>query len=93
MFVHLSIHYPKPEHEAALIASMHRFGAAAAAAPGLVNAAAFKDERSGRLIGLAIWESRAQWETSVELMGAAVEDDDFDLWEERPPEVFHLINV
>ena len=26
MFILMSIHHPRPEHEAALIASMHRYG-------------------------------------------------------------------
>ena len=34
MFVNLSIHYPKAQHRRDLIDSMHRFGAAAAGAPG-----------------------------------------------------------
>ena len=90
MFVHISIHYPKPEYEQDLVASMHRFAAAVAGAPGLLSANALKDERSGRLVGLAIWESRPRWEAGVETMRKAVEADDFDLWEEREPDVFLL---
>jgi heme-degrading monooxygenase HmoA len=93
MFVHLSIHYPRPEHEADLIASMHRFGAAAAGAPGLVHAAVLKDAASGRLIGLMIWTSRAAWQEGVERSRAVVAGDDFDLWEERDPEGFLLDEV
>jgi len=66
MFVHLSIHYPRSDHEAELVASMHRFGAAAAAAPGLLHAATLKEERSPRLVGLTVWDSRAAWEAGVE---------------------------
>jgi heme-degrading monooxygenase HmoA len=90
VFVHLSVHYPKPEYEQDLVASMHSFAAAVAGAPGLVSADALKDERSGRLVGLALWESRSRWEAGVETMRKAVEDDDFDLWEEREPDVFLL---
>ncbi len=93
MFVHLSIHYPRADHEGELVASMHRFGAAAAAAPGLLHAATLKDERSPRLVGLTMWESRAAWEAGVERSRKAVEHDDFDLWEEREPESFLLDEV
>jgi heme-degrading monooxygenase HmoA len=67
---------------------MHRFGAAAAGAPGLLQVATLKDEESGRLIGLMVWTSRAAWEAGVGPSRAAVEHDDFDLWEEREPESF-----
>jgi len=93
MFVHLSIHYPRADHEAELVASMHRFGAAAAVAPGLLHAATLKDERSPRLVGLTVWSSRAAWEAGVERSRAAVAGDDFDLWEEREPESFLLDEV
>ncbi len=35
MIIHLSIHRPKPDKEADLVASMHRFAAAAAGLPGV----------------------------------------------------------
>jgi hypothetical protein len=92
VFVNLSIHYPKAEYEAALIASMQRFGAAAGA-PGLLHAMTMKDERSGRLVGLMVWTSREAWETGIGRSRTAVEDDDFDLWEEREPEGFLLNEV
>lgn len=93
MFVNLSIHYPTAEYEADLIASMHRFGAAAAEAPGLLHAMTTKDERSGRLVGLMVWSSRQAWETGLDQSRKAVEGDDFDLWEEREPEGFLLNEV
>jgi heme-degrading monooxygenase HmoA len=93
MFVHLSIHYPRPESEADLVASMHRFGAALAGAPGLLSVATLKDERSARLVGLTTWASRADWEAAIAGARAAVAHDDFDLWEERDPEVMVLDHV
>ena len=93
MFVHTSIHYPRPQYEVDLIASMHRFGAAVTGAPGLLHVATLKDERSGRLVGLMVWASRKAWEAGIEPARAAVEHDDFGLWEEREPEVFLLDEV
>jgi heme-degrading monooxygenase HmoA len=93
MFVNMSIHSPRPEFERDLIASMHRFGAAAAGAPGLLHAMTTKDEASGRLVGLMVWTSREAWEAAIERSRAAVEHDDFDLWEEREPEGFRLDEV
>lgn len=88
MFVNLSIHHPRPGYEPDLIASMHRFGAAAAGAPGLLHVATLKDEEAGRLIGLMVWTSRAAWKAGIGPSRAAVANDDFDLWEEHEPEGF-----
>jgi heme-degrading monooxygenase HmoA len=93
MFVHLSIHYPRPEHEGDLIASMQRFGAALAGAPGLVAVATLADDRSARLVGLTTWASRAAWEDAIERAREAVEHDAFELWEQRAPEVLVLDEV
>lgn len=93
MFVHTSIHYPRAEREGELIASMHRFGAALAEAPGLLSVATLKDERSARLVGLTTWASRADWEAAIERARAVVADDEFELWEERDPDVLVLDEV
>jgi heme-degrading monooxygenase HmoA len=90
MFVHLAIHYPKPEYAADLLASMHRVDKAAQGAPGLVQIGAWRDERTGRLVGLAMWESAEAFQASAERIFQVLEDEPFDLWFERPPDVFHL---
>ena len=90
MFVRLAIHYPKPEYAANLLASMHRVDKAAQGAPGLVQIGAWRDERTGRLVGLAMWESAEAFRASAERIFQVVEDEPFDLWFERPPDVFHL---
>jgi heme-degrading monooxygenase HmoA len=93
MIVHMSIHTPKPDKEQDLIASMHRFGAAAAGQPGLIDAKTLRDRRTGRLIGMARWDDEASWATGVEVMRAAVAGDPFDEWEDGEPEGFLLEEV
>lgn len=90
MFIHLAIHHPKPEHADDLLASMHRVDEAAQGAAGLIQIGAWRDERSDRLVGLAIWESAEAFQASVERIFQAVADDPFDQWLEQPPDVFHL---
>jgi heme-degrading monooxygenase HmoA len=90
MFVHLAIHHPKPEHIEDLLASMHRVDSAAKGSPGLVQIGAWRDARSDRLVGLAIWESRDAFEASKERIFDAVADDPIMDWSTRPPESFHL---
>jgi heme-degrading monooxygenase HmoA len=90
MFVHLAVHYPKPECAADLLASMGRVDEAAQGSPGLVQIGAWQDQRSGRLVGIAMWESQDAFAASAERIFQAVADDPFDQWLERPPDVFHL---
>jgi heme-degrading monooxygenase HmoA len=52
MFVHLAIHYPRPEHVDDVLASMHRVDKAAEGTPGLIQMGAWRDENSNRLVGL-----------------------------------------
>jgi len=54
MIIHLSIHRPKPDKEVDLVASMHRFAAAAAGLPGFIEARTLRDTRGGRLVGMAL---------------------------------------
>jgi heme-degrading monooxygenase HmoA len=91
MFIHLAIHHPKPEHADDLLASMHRVDQAAQGSPGLVQIGAWRDERSDRLIGLAVWESAEAFQASVERIFDVVADDPFDQWLLQPPDVFHLV--
>ena len=82
MFMLMSIHHPKPEHEAALIDSMHRYGNAIKGQAGLRSIHTLKDQKSRRLVGLAVFESREDFERLAPLARAAVKDDPFDAWEE-----------
>lgn len=86
----MSIHYPKPEKRQLLIESMHRFGKAMEGKKGLIMVHTTKDEDSNRLIGLAIWDSKENWLNARSAMIEAVKDDQFEEWELKPPEVYHL---
>ncbi len=93
MYVILSIHHPKPEHEAALIDSMHRFGNAVRGKPSCIRIHTLKDEHSSRLVGLAIFESPEAWQRLAPLAREAVKDDPFDVWEELEIDGFVLNEV
>jgi heme-degrading monooxygenase HmoA len=90
MFIHLAVHHPKPEYAADLLASMNRVDRAAQGAPGLIRIGAWRDKKSGRLVGLAEWESEEAFEAEVDRIFEVVADDPFDVWLDQPPEVFHL---
>jgi heme-degrading monooxygenase HmoA len=90
MFVHLAIHYPRPEYVDDVLASMHRVNEAAEGTPGLVQIGAWRDESSNRLVGLARWESQEAFEAAAERIFQVVANDPWDQWCERPIDVFHL---
>ena len=93
MFILMSIHHPQPEYEAALIDSMHRYGNAIRGKPGLISIHALKDEMSTRLVGLAIFQSKADFERLAPIAREAVKDDPFDVWEKVPIEGFKLSEI
>ena len=93
MIVHLAIHSPKPEHAGDVIASMHHFAEAASGQRGLRSVHTLRHAETGRLVGLALWESRQAFEQGVTAMRAAVQDDPFEDWEVRGPEVYLLEEV
>jgi heme-degrading monooxygenase HmoA len=90
MFIHLAVHHPKPEYADDLLVSMRRVEKAAEGAPGLIQIGAWRDQSSGRIVGLAVWESQGAFEASAQRIFQVVKDEPFDLWLERPIDVFHL---
>ena len=93
MFVNISVHRIRPGKEALMIDSMRRFGEAAQKAGGIQRIHTLKDERSGALVGLAIWDSREAYEAAGPALMAAVEGDDFDDWREGPWASYHCVEV
>jgi hypothetical protein len=93
MFILLSIHHPRPEHEAALIDSMHRYGDAIRGRPGLVSIHTLKDQDSARLVGLAIFSSQEDFERLAPIARAAVKADPFQVWEEVEIDGLRLVQV
>jgi hypothetical protein len=91
-FVHLAVHYPKPEHAEDRLASMRGVDDAAQGAPGLISIGAWRDLRSGRVIGLALWESKEAFDAAIPGIFASLDDPDPDgEWDERPADSFHLV--
>lgn len=89
----MSIHFPKKGKENFLIESMHRFGNAMEGKEGLIMAHTTKDEELNCLVGLAIWDSKENWLKARPAMIEAVKDDSFEEWEEKSPQVFHLVDI
>ncbi len=90
MFVVISIHSPHADKEKYLIDSMHRYGEASKAHKGLVSVHTLKDEKTGELVGLAIWDSEESYLAARPDLMKATEGDDFDSWEMQPSKVHRL---
>jgi quinol monooxygenase YgiN len=93
-FAHLTIKYPKPEHIEDVLASMQRVADAAQGARGLIRIGPWRDTRSGRVVGLAIWESKAAFEAAMPEVFRSYDDPDPEgTWEERPTDIMHITAV
>jgi heme-degrading monooxygenase HmoA len=90
VFVHLAIHKPRPGQADAMLRSMNEFGEAMQKGTGFLLHGALRDERSNRLVGLAVWESREAWEAAIGAAREAIADMDIDELLEEPPDVFLL---
>jgi hypothetical protein len=90
LFVHVAVHHPKPEHVDDVLASMQQVAEVAAGAPGLVQIGPWRDARSGRLVGLSLWESEDAFRAAMPGIFAIVDHDPDDTWEQAPIESFHL---
>jgi len=90
VFVHLAVHEPRPGKEDEILESMQRFGSSATGAPGFRFHAALPDERTTRLVRMAIWDSREAWAAAIGGMREAAANVDFDALLERDPDVFLL---
>lgn len=92
-FVHIAIHRPRAGKSGDLTESMHRMRDAILAQPGAIDCYTLRDDESGALIGLAMWQSRAHYLAARPAMMAAVGDDPFDEWEDAPPDLFRMSPV
>ena len=86
-YLFLALHYPKPEYESDLLAAMRRFDEALRRAPGLQRIGTWREPESGRIVGLALWDSQEAFESALQANAAVLDEIQSDVWEERPREV------
>jgi len=90
MIIFVSEHNPHPDKEGLLVDSMHRYCEAARKQKGLLDVYTLKDEKTGKLFGLAIWESEEDYQAARPALAKATEGDDFDSWEKEPVKGYRL---
>ncbi|WP_382305417.1 hypothetical protein [Herbiconiux sp. UC225_62] len=79
----VSVHSPKPDHRAAVIDSMSRYSRVAREQPGLMWTGIVDDD-TGRLVGIAVWDSLDSAVAARPALMAEVGDDPFTDWDEHP---------
>ena len=72
---------------------MNRYGEAAKRQKGLVSIRTLKDESTGELFGLAIWDLESSYQSARPALMKATEGDDFDSWEKEPMRGYRLRSV
>ena len=72
---------------------MHRYSETAKRQKGLVSVHTLKDENTGELFGIAIWDSHDSYMAARPALMKATETDDFDSWEKEPKGVHRLKSV
>ena len=77
MYVSVGIHHPKPGMEQAILQTMERFGKAQRGKKGLIIVFAWKDDKTGALVGTALWDTKADFESARPDMEKALEGVDF----------------
>ena len=92
-YLSLAMHYPKPEHVEDLLGAMKRLGAALHTLPGLLEATAWQDHASGRIVAISTWESEQAFLHARPVIGEVIKDVPFDEWEAQPRELFNFDEV
>ena len=93
MFVNISVHRIREGNESLMLDSMHRYAAAARKAAGLREVYSLRDERTGALLGLAIWDSQEAYEAASATIMEAVAGDDLDAWHVEPWTSYHCVEA
>jgi heme-degrading monooxygenase HmoA len=87
------LHYPKPDMTDKIIAAMKKYKMAMDGKDGHRETHLLRDTKTGKLIGMAFWDSKAQWKEVYQEIEAAVNNEPFYEWEDMPPKVYHLEEV
>ena len=82
MYVTIGIHHPKPGKEQEVLDSMVRFGNAQKMHKGLITTFAWKDDKTGALIGTAIWDSKSDHDAARPEFVKVLEGIDFEQLDE-----------
>ena len=77
MYLIMGVHHPKPGMEKLLLDVQEKFGSAQRGHRGLISAFVWKDEATDVLIGITLWDTKADYDAARPDMDKALEGADF----------------
>ena len=77
MYVVMGVDHPKPGMEKALLDVQERFGKAQQGHRGLISAFIWKDDTTGVIIGISLWDTKSDYDAARPDMDKALEGSDF----------------
>jgi hypothetical protein len=77
MYVIMGVHHLKPGMETALLELQERFGKAQQGHKGLISAFIWKDDNTGALIGITLWDTKEDYDAARPDMDKAIQGADF----------------
>ena len=86
----IAFHYQKKEHRDELLQRLERAAQIMKRAPGFIDVEVWKEQGSGALVTTARFESSDACMTALQMTAKAT-DIRFDEREERPREIFNLV--
>jgi heme-degrading monooxygenase HmoA len=89
VFVAIAIHHPAPEHADAFIEFMHRVVDVTEGAKGLQEFRCWREQQSGRLLGMSRWDSEEDFRAGLERI-TSLHGERRPEWTVAPDEVLLL---
>jgi hypothetical protein len=77
MYIIMGVHHPKPGMEKSLLEVQEKFGIAQRGHRGLISAFIWKDDKTDVIIGLALWDTKEDYDAARPDMDKALEGTDF----------------
>jgi quinol monooxygenase YgiN len=87
-YLTIGIHFPRPEHVADVLAVAKRVTEEARKCQGLVEAGAWHDEPSNRLVMMSLWESEEQAAQARGKLRPIIMGAPWDQWERQQSDNF-----
>ena len=81
MYVIMGVHHVKPGMESALLDVQVRFGKAQQGHKGLISAFVWKDDNTGALIGITLWDTKEDYDAARPEMDKALQGADFKAYD------------
>lgn len=76
MYLIMGVHHPKPGMEKTLLEVQEKFGKAQQGHRGLISGFIWKDEKTGVIIGIALWDTKEDYDAARPDMDKALEGSD-----------------